>query len=212
MAEAPKLLTGPTEAWLSSLADPDRITFGLRLCRALAETSRGDPVSGTRSLSRPGAADPWNVLRASREELLGLSGRLRDAACRLPRPASRPDLAMLLTSIAFERLRRYDLIFACVLLRGAAAIAPPRQRDLGEAARFLAAQQRPDGAFGFFDRPGPAEDPDSALALYLPVTLHCLWTLVELTRPDFRSVVGAPATPGRPDAGFSAALDAWIGL
>jgi hypothetical protein len=207
-----RLRTAPTIAWLSGLDDPDRVALGLRLCRVLGGAEKG-ASSGVRSANRVAPPAPrtprreaYDILRASREELFRLSAVLRDAASSKRRRCPDPGLAQLLTGVALERLRRYDLILACVVLRGAAAVALPDDPDLEEAALLLSRQQRPDGAFGFFARPGPAEDPAAALALYLPVTLHCLWTIAALTRPDFDLARGITALTGR-----SAALDSWIG-
>jgi hypothetical protein len=97
-------------------------------------------------------------------------------------PPSEAWLASMLRGLAVHHLRQYDLPTGCRLLRAlthvtSSSLAP-------DLVRFLFAQQRADGSFGLL---GPEEAqlkllaPELApdLALYLPVTVQCLWTLAE---------------------------------
>ena len=109
-----------------------------------------------------------------------------------------PDLAVarFLRGFAISAFREYDLLTGCKCLR--ALIHLDCLDDAKDLATFVARQQRPDGSFGFL---GPEQAEldalaawvDSDTALYLPMTVQCLWSLAEWYRQDWRLFRDIPA-------------------
>jgi hypothetical protein len=109
-------------------------------------------------------------------------------------PAAEGWLVELLHGLAVHSLRAYDLPTGCKLLRALCHLgAADAQHDLAD---FLLLQQRPEGCFGFF---APEElellrsSPDTKVdwELSLPVTLQCLWALLESAH-GWRLFAGLP--------------------
>jgi len=90
----------------------------------------------------------------------------------------------LLLGLAMHSLRSYDLPRGCELLRAASALGLGRAAGFGACMDFLRLHQRPEGSFGFFGAEErklreAAPGVSAETALYLPVTLECLWALAE---------------------------------
>jgi hypothetical protein len=79
------------------------------------------------------------------------------------------------------------------VLRAAAHAGLASNRSVRLGATFVAAQQHPDGRFGYYGAELvtlPAEfDPE--LDLVLPVTLGCLWALIETVAPGTGPYTGS---------------------
>ena len=87
-------------------------------------------------------------------------------------------------------LREYDLELGALLLRTMGYLKLRRDPVLREGLDFLLVQQQPDGRFGFLGREvarrrGAGARRDAVWALYVPITLCCLWALAEASNPRF---------------------------
>ncbi|HVL23461.1 MAG TPA: hypothetical protein VM450_05215 [Thermomicrobiales bacterium] len=98
-------------------------------------------------------------------------------------------LVGLLRGLATDAFRQYDIAGGCRLFRALIHVDCPGTVD--EFRDYVLLQQRLEGAFGFF---GPEEaalrarapEADTTLALSLPVTVQCLWSLAEAVDPAWR--------------------------
>ena len=106
---------------------------------------------------------------------------------QLPQRAEYRQISETLAALAISRFRRYQLAEGCQLLRSATYLDPGAWA-LRTCSEYLLLNQRSDGAFGFLgqeecllaSRSGNETPTDSNVALYLPMTVECLWTLAEV--------------------------------
>lgn len=172
----PSSMNGSTSAQIARLlVDPDATAARLRL-------PLGDVLAHAASISLAAASTEVDKLAAAADAHV-VVGCLPPADRRAAHPVAR-----LLAGFAVAAFRSYDFVRGCTLLRsahrwGARGRLPPA------ALGFVLFHQRPEGAFGFFGteelalqaRAKRERRPLSPeLALGLPVTVECLWTLVEV--------------------------------
>jgi hypothetical protein len=102
----------------------------------------------------------------------------------------RSELLDGLPVILMQKLREYDLMLGTMLLRAVTYLGGGTLDECGYAARYLHAQQQPDGRFGYYARElaEPSAVLDADLDLYLPVTVSSLWGLAECRVPGFTLV------------------------
>jgi hypothetical protein len=157
----------------------------------------------------PIAADDLSLLQAGQDDLRRLSADIASATHFGRRTCAGPvdvvaRLRRLLPVVLLQSLRDYHLETATAMARvlGYLGLSGDAAVELGLG--FIAAQQRPDGAFGFFaiesERLLASEGADAVLELSLPMTLSCLWTLAEAWRPDFRLFASVTAPASSPQA------------
>jgi hypothetical protein len=108
---------------------------------------------------------------------------------RAPGAPLRNDMVEVLTAVAIERLRAYDLALAAVVLRTTGYLKVPSTPWFRQSIRYLERQQQRDGRFGCFSATAPrysAMGIDVDADLYVPITVACVWTLSELKVAGFR--------------------------
>ncbi len=103
-------------------------------------------------------------------------------------PAQSQPIAATLCALAMSRFRRYDIPAGCSLLRSALYLGASGI-NIQTSLDWLVLNQRLDGSFGFLGGeeqklfgqvPSNANSKrDPNVALYLPITLECVWTLAE---------------------------------
>jgi len=102
------------------------------------------------------------------------------------------DLALVLPSIMLQQLRIYNLELGTALLRSLNYLKIDQIMALTSGIRFVEAQQRNDGAFGFFainsKDTGTGDNEGTVHRLYLLTTVNCLWAFAEICIPDFRLI------------------------
>jgi len=101
------------------------------------------------------------------------------------RPAAR-DLVDVLPAVCMSYLRQYRLDVAGAMLRLLAYLKSD-PRTLSEGLTFLAFQQRSSGCFGYLNPLSPDYlrlSVERDLRFHLPITMHALWTLGELSSPS----------------------------
>jgi hypothetical protein len=108
----------------------------------------------------------------------------------------------LLCGLTMHFFREYDLPLGCRLLQVLSYLGQETRPGFDSCMRFLLAQQRPDGSFGFF---GPEEGAIRENAgpgfsweeqVILPMTVRCLWTLVEAAGGGWRLFAALPRYAG----------------
>ena len=95
--------------------------------------------------------------------------------------------------IMLDYFRVYNLEMGMHLLRCMAYLRHSDHRSVATGLHFLATQQHLDGRFGFFTHeisrlPGSSEHSkqrEEDFKIYLPHTVSFLWTLADVTNPDF---------------------------
>jgi hypothetical protein len=102
------------------------------------------------------------------------------------------DLAFALPSITLQQLRKYNLSLGAALLRSLNYLHLDQTIAVQSGIRFLEAQQRHDGAFGFFalkaNESEGVSDKITIHRLYLQTTINCMWAIAEICTPNFRLI------------------------
>jgi hypothetical protein len=103
--------------------------------------------------------------------------------------AVRERLAMVAPVWMLSCLREYDLELGALLLRTMGYLKLRQDRVFREGIDFLLEQQQPAGRFGFLARDLAGQRAgarrDAAWALYVPITVCCLWAIAEASNPGF---------------------------
>ena len=183
-------------------------TYARKIARALREQAptHDQHVGEAIILSHLGLADypPHPTEPVARPTLLQLlhadAARIRRLHARLcadtgfgtrecrSHPESR-QTAFAIKVLLIDALNRYDLEAGAMLLRTGAYLRLPTEGVIEDAQRFLALQQLSDGRFGQYDMHAEAlreAGLDARFDLHLPLTLSCIWALVESAIPRFR--------------------------
>lgn len=100
-------------------------------------------------------------------------------------------LQVALAVWSVDLCRRYQLPLAAAVARAMALVGMPDDARYHATAAFLAAQQQPDGRFGYYGVELTACSDDAVIThpdveLYLPVTLAVMHALAEIAAPHFR--------------------------
>ena len=105
---------------------------------------------------------------------------------------ARSIVSRVLPVILLESLRRYKLEFGALVLRTIGYSHLPCDKHIRLAIQFLIDQQQSDGRFGYLAIESAHIGRSTGLSqvqidrrLCLPVTLACLWSLVEALAPKF---------------------------
>jgi hypothetical protein len=109
-------------------------------------------------------------------------------------PSGEPEfleqLAVALPIWMLYYLRQHNLEVGALLLRTMNYLNLQEDPAFQMGINFVLAQQQLDGRFGFLaseivklreNKPNL----DERLEIYLPITISCLWTIAEITEPDF---------------------------
>jgi hypothetical protein len=139
--------------------------------------------------------DPIYWLLANEEELqllcdwLGAGSQYgKQPICAAP--GNLEGLARIMPVLILQRLRFYNLTLGANLLRSLTYLNTIGQEVTRWPLKFLEAQQRNDGSFGFFAfDEGYSENQNknrNNTDIYLSTTLNCLWTIAEMRISRFR--------------------------
>jgi hypothetical protein len=152
------------------------------------------PPAGTLTLADIGG-DSLALLLAKEEGLRWVCERIASASlCGTTMISGLSEalrcLSLTLPSLALQRLRIYDLELGGALLRSIAYAGLEQSVFVKSGLRFLEAQQRGEGSFGYFAFEFACSDHAlNNLAVFraqLSATVNCLWTIAELRMTDFR--------------------------
>jgi hypothetical protein len=91
--------------------------------------------------------------------------------------------------LLIDAFREYDLSTGAILLRAAAYLNLQNEQIMRNGRSFLKLQQLSNGRFGQYDLVAQRIEEagfDASWDLYLPLTVSCVWALVETTIPNFR--------------------------
>jgi hypothetical protein len=171
----------PAEA--RALLEKQVLLHAAGLARAPHLVTRDEVVAVAERLALP--ADPAWVA----ELVLHVEAATGWGTRSLSLPPDEAWLVDLVRGLATDAFRQYDIAGGCRLFRALLHLGGPGA--VAELRDYVLFQQRLDGAFGFF---GPEEaalrarapKTDAALALSLPVTIQCLWSLAEAADSAWR--------------------------
>ncbi|WP_322416028.1 hypothetical protein [Mesorhizobium huakuii] len=223
LTEDEKLLAAGSEAWLlfqlalttKNMGLPKLSRMGHQMATELNAIRRlpleyqgdaallnqlGHKVSGHReTVGQASDLFPTSLIGAQLPVLRVATARICGATAFGGRRLSRPsvDCEATLVGVTLNRLRAYDLATAAMMMRALGYCRLAKSKWIIDAASYLAAQQKPDGSFGYFaaelakassTTSNPAihlNDRTMDDNLYLPITISCVWTLAELLNPGF---------------------------
>lgn len=160
-----------------------------------------EPVAVTPSLPDLTGEERYALLLAGPDQLRGHCAEIAAVTGFGTRDSAIPEqerevLAALLPTLLVRSLRDQDLELGAELLRTTGYVGAPADGMIRRSAGFIAAQQRPDGRFGYVGaelaRSAGDVVVDEVIDVYLPLTVSCLWSLAEVLVPGYR-LFAAPA-------------------
>jgi hypothetical protein len=148
--------------------------------------------TGRKPETTPLAPDLFEMITGSRtrveEVVLEIEGRTRFGQRGID---ASDGLAPVLEAVLMEALKRYDLEFACRLLRSLGYLSETVSPAMRMARDFLLMNQDVSGCFGFFDAEirqleADIQEEHAGLKVLLPTAVACLWALGEAACSDYR--------------------------
>lgn len=161
-----------------------------------------ESVAATLSLPDLTGEERYALLLAGPDRLRGHCAEIAAVTGFGTRDSAIPEqerevLTALLPTLLLRSLREQDLELGAELLRITSYVGAPVDGPVRRAAGFIAAQQRPDGRFGYVGvelaRCAGDVAVDEIIDVHLPLTVSCLWSLAEVLVPGYR-LFAAPAT------------------
>lgn len=139
--------------------------------------------------------EPISLLASARAEILHAC-KILSAACEFGRikPSICKEMTsnfiLILTAIMIHAFRRYDLELGITTFRTLQYLDIDEPHVRKDAVRFILAQQRADGRFGYMSTEAStlkalAPDKDEITTIYLPLNILCLWSLAEFHHHGF---------------------------